>query len=107
MAAVTPLFFRKGASVPPMDIAILLIKQTLIVLIDVLSLAMLVRAILSWIDQMGEFRISAFLFMITEPVILPVRKLCAKLHLFEGIPLDIPYMITIILLYLLQMMLMM
>lgn len=90
-----------------MDIAILLIKQTLIVLIDVLSLAMLVRAILSWIDQMGEFRISAFLFMITEPVILPVRKLCAKLHLFEGFPLDIPYMITIILLYLLQMMLMM
>ena len=88
-----------------MDIAILLIKQTLIVLTDVLSFALLVRAILSWIDQMGEFRISAFLFMITEPVILPIRKLCAKLHLFEGIPLDIPYMITIILLYVLQMML--
>ena len=90
-----------------MDTVILLIKQTLIVLTEVLSLAMLIRAILSWIDQMGEFRISAFLFMITEPVILPIRKLCAKLHLFEGFPLDIPFMITIILLYVLQMMLLM
>ena len=90
-----------------MDIAILLIKQTLIVITEVLSFAMLLRAILSWFDQMGEFRISAFLFMITEPVILPIRKLCARLRLFEGFPLDIPYMITIILLYVLQMMLIM
>ena len=88
-----------------MDTLIFFIKQTLLVTLTALSFAMMVRAILSWFDQLGESRLSAFLYMLTEPVILPVRKLCARLHLFEGLPLDIPFLITVILLYVLQMLL--
>ena len=84
-----------------------LIRNIALALLSALDIAMFGRAILSWIDPMGDGPLSSILYTITEPIILPVRKLCAKLHLFEGFPLDIPYMITIILLYLLQMMLMM
>lgn len=74
------------------------LKHTLAVLLDVLSLAMLLRAIFSWFDQGEESRFSGFLYMLTEPVILPVRRLCQKMHWFEGSPLDFPFLLTMILL---------
>ncbi|MBQ9131565.1 MAG: YggT family protein [Clostridia bacterium] len=88
-----------------LDTLIFFVKQTLLVALNVLSVAMMVRAIMSWFDQLEESRLSAFLYMLTEPVILPVRKLCQRLRLFEGLPLDIPFLITVILLYVLQVLL--
>ena len=85
-----------------MDLAFELLKQTLLVLMDVLSLAFLLCSILSWIDPMRQWRISAFLVMLTEPLILPIRKLCYKYHWFEGTPLDMPFMIAFLLLLVLQ-----
>lgn len=74
------------------------LKSTLAVLLDVLSLAMLCRAIFSWFDQTEESRFSGFLYMLTEPVILPIRKLCQRMRWFEGSPLDFPFLLTMILL---------
>ena len=85
-----------------MDLAFELLKQTLLVLMDVLSFAFLLCSILSWIDPMRQWKISAFLAMITEPLIMPIRKLCYKNHWFEGTPLDMPFMIAFLLLLVLQ-----
>lgn len=85
-----------------MSVALYLIQQTAITLIGFLEIAMFARAILSWFDQTGESRISAFLFTITEPIIFPIRALCEKMHWFEGIPFDIPFMLTYLVLILLQ-----
>ncbi len=85
-----------------MSVALYLIQQTAITLIGFLEIAMFARAILSWFDQTGESRISAFLFTITEPIIFPIRALCEKMHWFEGIPIDIPFMLTYLVLILLQ-----
>ncbi len=79
-----------------------LIKNAALALLGVLDLAMLVRAILSWIDPMEESKLGMFLFAITEPIILPIRRLCNKMNWFVGSPLDMPFMITIILIMLLQ-----
>ena len=79
-----------------------LLKTTVSVLISALEVAMLVRAILSWFDPMQEGRLSVFLLTVTEPVILPIRALCNKMHWFEGFPLDIPFLITALLLSFLQ-----
>ena len=84
-----------------MDIAIYVLKVFVICLLDVLHLAMLVRALLSWIDPMQEWRISSFLFMVTEPVILPIRRLFERKRWFEGMPIDMPFMITFLLLFVL------
>jgi uncharacterized protein YggT (Ycf19 family) len=85
-----------------MDTVIFILKQFVIILIDVLHLGMLIRAILSWIDPMQEWRISTFLQLLTEPVILPVRRLCERMRWFEGMPLDIPFLITWLLLAVIQ-----
>ena len=85
-----------------MSVALYLIQQTAITLIGFLEIAMFARAILSWFDQTGESRISAFLFTITEPIIFPIRALCEKMLWFEGIPIDIPFMLTYLVLILLQ-----
>ncbi len=85
-----------------MKIAVYLLVRTLIVLIDFLEVAMFVRAILSWFDPTGEWKISVFLFAVTEPLILPLRRLCEKMNWFQRVPLDIPFMLTWLILMVVQ-----
>ncbi len=65
--------------------------------LDIISLAMMLRAILSWIFINGESKIGAFLYVVTEPIIMPIRALCDRFGWFQGVPLDMPFFITIIL----------
>lgn len=88
-----------------MSALIFVLRQTVMVVLDVLMLALLVRALLSWLDPQGEWGISNFLFTLTEPIIFPLRQLFAKMHWFEGLPLDMPFMFTWLLLSLLQLLL--
>ncbi|MBQ8309408.1 MAG: YggT family protein [Clostridia bacterium] len=88
-----------------MAVALYLIRSTAIALISLIELAMFARAILSWFDQTGESKISMFLYAVTEPVILPVRKLCERMHWFEGVPIDIPFMLTWLILMVVQLLL--
>ena len=60
--------------------------------LDVLSLAMLLRAILGWFIMDGEGKLMRFLYVLTEPVVLPFRRLFHKLNWFQGLPLDIAFM---------------
>jgi len=88
-----------------MDVGVVIffVLQRLIdVLINVLQVAMLLRAVLSWFDPMQEGRFSVFLLIVTEPVIFPIRALCEKMHWFEGLPLDVPFLLTWILLSFIQ-----
>lgn len=88
-----------------MDVLIYFFKQLIITVIYVLDIALLLRAIFSWFDPMEESKISGFLFMLTEPIILPFRKLCSKMHWFEGVPLDVPFMMSWLALMLIQVLL--
>ncbi len=85
-----------------MDLLFYFTRQLVLLLLDVLDVAMLARALFSWFDPMREGRISAFLFMVTEPIIAPVRALCYKKNWFQRTPLDVPFLITIVLLMLLR-----
>ena len=76
------------------EIVIALIRETGLALINVIWYAMFFHAILSWFDPMIEWGISVFLRTVTDPVIFPVRRLCEKMHWFEGTPLDMPFMLT-------------
>ena len=85
-----------------MDLFLFVMKYTVTAIIDVLLVAMFVRAIFSWFDPMREGKFSTFLLVLTEPVIFPVRALCERMNWFEGLPLDIPFLITVLLLSILQ-----
>lgn len=88
-----------------MDILLMFLLRTASALLYVLDMGLFLRAILSWIDPQMNFRVSAFLYSITEPVILPIRRLCQKKNWFQHTPIDAPFMITVLLVIVAQMIL--
>ena len=78
--------------------ALYVIVQCVLIFIDILSLAMFVRAILSWFTMGEQTRIGTFLYVVTEPVIWPIRALCNRLGWFQGLPLDMPFLFTMVIL---------
>ena len=76
---------------------IYVLSSFLSLLIYVLLAAMLVRAVTGWFIQ-EETAFTNFLYIVTEPIIMPVRALCDSLGWFQGIPIDMPFFITTILL---------
>ena len=87
-----------------MAIALIIIKNIVVVFLTAVQLAMLARAILSWFPINGN-RLTDFLFAITEPFIYPVRMLFDKLNWFTGLPIDISFLVTYILISLILMLL--
>ncbi len=85
-----------------MDTVAFVLKNVVLVFLDVFQIAMLLRAILSWFDQGEPGTISSFLIFVTEPFILPIRRLCERMHWFEGSMLDIPFLLTMLIMMLLQ-----
>ena len=71
--------------------------------LDLIMLAMLARAILSWF-AFAEWanKIGSFLYVLTEPIIWPVRSLFDHFGWFEGLPIDIPVLVTTLLLMMLR-----
>ena len=79
------------------------IVSTVRIIIAVLQFLMLARAILSWLPIEDDNPIVSFLYGVTEPVIMPVRAVLDRLGLFEGMPIDMCFFITFILLSVLEM----
>ncbi len=75
-----------------------IIVRCVLLFIDVVSIAMLGRAVLSWFTMGEQNRIGAFLYVVTEPIIMPIRNLCNRFGWFQGLPLDMPFLITVVLL---------
>ncbi len=71
--------------------------QLLVLFLTVISVALLARVILSWFESEGASPISSLLVLITEPLILPVRRLCDRFGWFQGIPVDMPFLLTALL----------
>ena len=64
-----------------------------LIFIEVLSFAMFIRAILSWFtDESGKF--CRFLYVLTEPAILPIRKLLVKMNWLQNSPIDFSFTLT-------------
>ncbi|MBO7250776.1 MAG: YggT family protein [Clostridia bacterium] len=75
-----------------------------IIFIELISLAMFVRAIMSWFfDIDGKF--VRFLYVFTEPAIMPMRRLFDKMNWFHDVPIDMAYSATFIVLVLIQILL--
>lgn len=79
-----------------------IVKNIVLALLSVLDFAMLGRAIVSWIDPMGDGPLASFLYAITEPIILPFRKLFEKMNWFVGVPIDMAFFFALITIMVLQ-----
>lgn len=76
---------------------VLIIARTAV---RVAELIFLLRAVLSWLPIAESF--SAVLEQVTEPLIKPVRVLFEKLGINPAIPIDFPFMITFLILIILE-----
>jgi uncharacterized protein YggT (Ycf19 family) len=72
-----------------------MIKSIVILLLTVVQFAMLARAILSWFPIDNGF--VNFLHAITEPFVLPIRLLFERLNWFTGLPIDISFFVSYLL----------
>ncbi|KAB8140482.1 YggT family protein [Chloroflexia bacterium SDU3-3] len=56
-------------------------------LLEVLSLAIFGRMLLSWVDPMGNMKISQILREITEPILAPIRSILPPVSMFDFSPM--------------------
>ncbi len=82
---------------------IYVIAKTISLALSALQLLMFIRAILSWFPVNEDSAFLRFVYMVTEPVILPVRILLDKFGWFEGMPIDMSFLITFLLLSMIRM----
>jgi uncharacterized protein YggT (Ycf19 family) len=75
----------------------MLLQNTVVLILSVFQLAMLIRAIMSWFPGDSN-KFEVFLYAITEPLILPVRKLFERLNWFQELPIDVSFFVTYLLL---------
>jgi len=68
----------------------------------VLQILMFLRAALSWIMPDDDNVLSEFVFTATEPLIAPVRGLLERFEFVRGLPFDLSFFVTFILLVLVQ-----
>ncbi len=72
--------------------------NVIILIINIVIWAIIIRSLLSWVDPRGENVISRLLFQVTEPLLAPVRNLLGR-----GMGgLDLSPMIVVIVLYVVE-----
>lgn len=67
-------------------------------LLTLLNLAMLLRAVFSWFPELDDSAFGDFLYMITEPFIIPVRAILNRFSGVQNSPIDISFLVTCLLL---------
>ena len=74
-----------------METVFYILAKVVAILLSVIDFAMLARVLLQFFVDVTTNKLYAFCVMLTEPVIFPFRLLFAKLHIGEGLPIDIPF----------------
>jgi YggT family protein len=77
---------------------VFLIVSFVHVIIGVLQLLMMIRAIFSWLPSWEDTGIFRFVILVTEPIIIPIRKLLSRSSFLSGLPIDISFLIAWLLL---------
>ncbi|MBQ2911505.1 MAG: YggT family protein [Clostridia bacterium] len=72
----------------------LLALNTASSMLAVFEYLLMFRAIMSWFPQMQGSRIYEFIYGITEPVVMPFRKLIQNVDALRGFPIDISFMLA-------------
>ena len=75
----------------------ILLARTVLVALGAIELCMLLRAILSFFAD-PESVLLSFCYAVTEPVIMPFRAMLSRFESLDSIPLDIPFLLTYVVL---------
>lgn len=67
-------------------------------LINLLSILIVVRALISWLPLSENNKFNSFLITMTEPVMAPIRKLLYKFEFTRELPVDFSPIVAILVL---------
>ena len=81
-----------------MEVVFYLLRQFALILIEVLDIAMLIRAVLSWFPIQRDHPILRFVCMVTEPLVAPIRALFDRMGWFRNFPIDLSFLVAFLLL---------
>ena len=81
-----------------MNLAIKLVAYTAQALLSIINLCMLIRAVLSFLPVRDDNPVHSFVYMVTEPIISPIRRLFDRFGWFRNSPLDMPFLCASLLL---------
>ena len=76
----------------------LIVAVVLSSLISVYSLLLLARGLLSWTDYSRDSKVYEICFIMTEPLLRPIRDFLFRYETFRSCPIDFSSLILIILL---------
>lgn len=79
-----------------------IVARCAVLFISIITVAMTARVIMSWLFFDRQTKFGTFLYVVTEPIILPIRALCERFGWFRGMPLDMPFFITAVILMILS-----
>lgn len=77
-----------------MYVVLAVFRSTLGLVLEILRFMMIARAIFSWIPSLSESRVGEFLYTVTEWLIMPIRALFDKFGWNNSMMIDIPFMVT-------------
>ena len=72
------------------------LKPALDLIVTLLTIAIFGRVILSWIFPRGEDPLSKFLFVVTEPILQPVRRRLGNFGMLDLSPMIVTFAIFLI-----------
>lgn len=84
---------------------LVVLVRTVDVAITAVQFLMILRAVISWIPDLKSNVFINFVYAVTEPVITPVRMLMERFNIMQGLPIDLSFMVTYMLLFVIQMLL--
>ena len=73
----------------------------ILLFIKVMSVALMIRAIIDWFFE-SDGKLYRFLYIFTEPTLMPFRKLFVKLNWFQDSSVDVSFTFTYAALYFLD-----
>lgn len=79
-----------------------IVRAAVSTLIELISLLLFVRAILSWFTGISGGRLYEIICFMTEPILMPFRILFDKLGIGRNFPIDLSFLATLFALQLLK-----
>lgn len=79
-----------------------LVARIVSALLWILEIAMIARAVISWIPALDSQAWTDIFYVITDPIVLPVRAFFDRFEVFRNSPIDFSFIIAWLLLCVVQ-----
>lgn len=77
-----------------METVFYILAKIVQIFLSVISFAMLMRVLLQFFVDIQKNKLYAISVALTEPIVVPFRILFAKLNIAQNTPLDLPFMVA-------------